>query len=376
MRIEAVELREIQLELTAPFTTSFGTLQQRRCLIVAVHAGGQVGYGECVAFDAPWYSYETLNTARHIMRDFLIPALIQAELSQPEEIWPLWSGIRGHNMAKAGLEMACWDLLARLRGISLSALLGGTRDRVPVGVSVGIQRSPQALVETVGRFLAQGYGRIKLKIAPGEDVAYVRAVRQAFPTATLQVDANSAYQLSDAPVFRAMDDLDLLLIEQPLGPDDIVDHAELQRELHTALCLDESIHSPDDARHALDLGACRIINIKPGRVGGLRQSRAIHDLCRERGAPVWCGGMLETNIGRAHNVALASLPGFTLPGDISASARYYAHDIAGPDFTLNQDSTLTVPAGPGIGVEVNPEALELVTVGIERYSNQAVRVTQ
>lgn len=354
MRIEAIEMRLVRLHLTAPFTTSFGTVYDRSCIIVAVHGEGLTGLGECVAFDGPWYSYETVGTAWHIMSDFLIPALLEQELGDPERVWDLMAAVRGHNMAKAGLEMACWDLVARGRGVSLSHLLGGERQQVPVGVSVGIQASPAELVETVGRFLADGYRRVKLKIAPGEDVEFVTAVRKAYPEALLQVDANSAYDPGDVQVFKAMDHLDLLLIEQPLGPDDIVDHAQLQGALSTPICLDESIHSPEDARHALDLGSCRIINIKPGRVGGHRQSRAIHDLCRERAAPVWCGGMLETNIGRAHNVALASLPGFTLPGDISASARYYADDIAAPSFALNADSTLTVPSLPGIGVDLLP----------------------
>lgn len=354
MRVESVELRQYALSLTAPFTTSFGTQLERSCLIVAVHADGLRGYGECVAFDGPWYSYETLGTVWHLMPEFLIPRLLEAGWDDPAEVWDLFAGVRGHNMAKAALEMACWDLAARARSVSLSRLLGGERERVPVGVSIGIQSSPAALVETVGRYLDDGYRRMKLKIAPGADIQYVGAVRQAYPDALLQVDANSAYTLDDVEIFVAMDHLDLLLIEQPLGPDDIVDHATLQAELRTPICLDESIHSPDDARHALDLGSCRIINIKAGRVGGLRQSRAIHDLCLAREAPVWSGGMLETNIGRAHNVALASLKGFTLPGDISASARYYTHDIAGPPFVLNGDSTLSVPKGPGIGVELDP----------------------
>ncbi|HEX8918766.1 MAG TPA: o-succinylbenzoate synthase [Chloroflexota bacterium] len=352
MRIESIDLRQVQLELTAPFTTSFGTTLKRACLIVAVTAEGETGLGECVAFDGPWYSYETIATAWHIMSDFLVPRLLAKNFVEPEDVWTVFAPIRGHNMAKAALEMACWDLFARCRGVSLTSLLGGTRERVPVGVSVGIQPSPEALVDVVGGYLDDGYQRIKLKIAPGTDIEFVTAVRRAYPDAQVQVDANSAYTLADEPTFRQMDQFELLLIEQPLGPDDIVDHARLQRDLATPICLDESIHSPDDARHALDLGSCRIINIKPGRVGGHRQSRAIHDLCLSRGVPVWCGGMLETNIGRAHNVALASLPGFSLPGDISASARYYEHDIAGPGFDLNEDSTITVPGRPGIGVDL------------------------
>lgn len=355
MRLESIDLRQVRLELTAPFTTSFGTTLQRSCIIVSVHAEGETGLGECVAFEGPWYSYETIVTAWHVMTDFLIPRLLEADIAEPEEVWTVFAPIRGHNMAKAALEMAYWDLIARQRGISLASLLGGARDRVPVGVSIGIHASPEALVDVVGRYLDEGYRRIKLKIAPGADLGFVATVRDAYPKAMVQVDANSAYSLADSPIFAEMDGFNLLLIEQPLGPDDIVDHVQLQRELTTAICLDESIHSPDDARHALDLGACRIINIKPGRVGGHRQSRAIHDMCRAERAPVWCGGMLETNVGRAHNVALASLPGFTLPGDISASARYYAQDIADPGFVLNEDSTLTVPTAPGIGVELDPE---------------------
>ena len=368
MRIESVELRQITLPLLSPFTTSFGTETDRPCLIATVRSDGLSGYSECVAGDGPWYSYETLGTAWHVLRDFLVPRLLGREVDDPTAVWELFAPIRGHNMAKAALEMACWDLLARAHGISLALMLGGGRERVPVGVSVGIQASPSALVETVRRYLEDGYRRIKLKIEPGRDRDFVEAVRAAYPETLLQVDANSAYTLADKAVFQRMDSLDLLLIEQPLGPDDIVDHATLQRELNTPICLDESIHSPDDARHALDLGSCRIINIKPGRVGGHRQSRAIHDLCRVRGAAVWCGGMLETNIGRAHNVALASLPGFTLPGDISASARYYARDVAGPDFVLNDDSTLTVPTGAGIGVEPDPGALAAATEHCEVFA--------
>ncbi|HZU14605.1 MAG TPA: o-succinylbenzoate synthase [Chloroflexota bacterium] len=367
MKIDSIELRQISLPLLSPFTTSFGTETERDALIVTIRGEGREGCGECVASLGPWYSGETLETCRHIMADFLMPLLLEADLAHPSDVWELFAPIRGNRMAKAALEMAAWDWMARLRDMSLRDLLGGTRDRVPVGVSVGIQETPGRLVEVVGQYLDQGYGRIKVKIAPGHDVRDVQAVRAAYPDILLQADANSAYTLAAAPIFEAMDGENLLLIEQPLGPDDIVDHAALQRQLATAICLDESIHSPDDARHALDLGSCRIINIKPGRVGGHMQSMAIERLCRDRGAPVWCGGMLETNIGRAHNVALASLPGFTLPGDISASARYFEHDIAGPDFVLNDDSTLSVPPGPGIGVNPIPEAMEAATQGVETY---------
>ncbi len=367
LRVERVELRQIRLPLVSTFTTSFGSENDRPCIIVTVGAGGVEGIGECVVADGPFYSYETLGTAWPILRDHLVPRLLGADIADPTTVWSLFKQIRGHNMAKASLEMACWDLAARARAIPLRDLLGGTRDAVPVGVSVGLQGSPDALVATVGRYLADGYRRVKLKIEPGRDIAFVAAVRATFPEAVLQVDANSAYTLDDVDELKRLDAFNLLLIEQPLDADDIVDHAALQRTLTTPLCLDESIHSPADARHALDLQSCGVINIKPGRVGGHLRSRAIHDLCVERDVPVWCGGMLETNIGRAHNVALASLPGFSLPGDISASARYYAHDVATPDFVLGGGSTLAVPHGPGIGVTVIPDALEAATEHVERY---------
>jgi O-succinylbenzoate synthase len=265
-------------------------------------------------------------------------------------------------MARAGLENAFWDLLAQAQGVSLVSLLGGKRDRVPVGVSVGIAPTPEALLDQVAQYVAGGYGRVKLKIKPGWDVSVVRAVRERWPDLPLQVDANAAYTLDDTPIFHELDSFDLLLIEQPLHHDDIVDHSRLQAQLQTPLCLDESIHSPEHARWALDIGACRIINMKVGRVGGLTAVRRIHDLCARRGVPVWCGGMLETNVGRAVNVALATLPNFTLPGDISASARYYREDIAAPDFVLNDDSTVSVPSGPGLGVAVLSERLRAARV--------------
>jgi o-succinylbenzoate synthase len=270
--------------------------------------------------------------------------------------------VRGHPMAKAGLELALWDLQGKREGRSLRDLLGGERQRVDVGVSVGIQASPDALVRTVDGYLAQGYRRIKIKIKPGRDVADAVAVRRAHPAIRLQVDANSAYTLDSAPALRPLDDLGLLLIEQPLAEDDLWDHRVLQAQFRTPICLDESILSVRHARHALEMGACRVINIKPGRVGGLSEAVAIHDLCLARDVPVWCGGMLETGIGRAGNLALASLPGFTLPGDISATDRYYAQDITLDRFTLNADSTIDVPTGPGLGVTVDETALARFTL--------------
>ncbi len=362
MKIERVELHHIELPLVAPFETSFGRETTRACIIVAVHAGGFTGWGECVADRAPWYSPETVDTAWHIMRDFLIPALLGQTIDAPGDVPRLFERVRGHPMARGGIENAVWDLVAQAQGVSLAQLVGGHRERVPVGVSVGIEPTLPALVDSVARYVADGYRRVKLKIKPGWDIDVVRAVRERWPDLPLQVDANSAYTLDDAPVFQALDAYDLLLIEQPLHHDDIVDHAKLQAQLHTPICLDESIHSFEHARWALDLQAARVINIKVGRVGGLTAAKQIHDLCAERGVPVWCGGMLETNIGRAANIALASLPNFALPGDISASARYYHEDIATPNFVLNDDSTITVPTAPGLGVEIVPDQLAAARV--------------
>jgi len=359
MKIERIELHHIDLPLVHPFETSFGREFTRPCILVAIHAGGLTGWGECVASAGPWYSSETIETAWHVLRDFLIPAILGHEMTSPADVVTRFRRVRGHPMARAGLENAAWDLLAQAQGMSLASLLGGQQERVPVGVSVGIEPAIEALLDRVDQYVAEGYGRVKLKIKPGWDVEVIRAVRERWPDLPLQVDANSAYTLADAPMFRELDQFDLLLIEQPLHYDDIVDHAQLQAQLRTPLCLDESIHSLEHARWALNIGACRVINIKVGRVGGLTAAQQIHDLCTGRGVPVWCGGMLETNVGRATNVALATLPNFTLPGDISASARYYAEgkDIAEPNFVLNSDSTLSVPSGPGLGVRVVPERL-------------------
>lgn len=363
MRPERITLHHISMPLVHPFETSFGVEANREAIIVCVEADGAAGWGECVAGRRPWYSYETVTTAWHILSDVLIPLVLGQELEKPRAVFDRFGRVRGHPMAKAGLEMAMWALAATQQETPLARLLGGRRDRVPVGVSVGVQESVDALLARVAGFLEQGYGRIKIKIKPGWDVAPVRALRRKFPDLLLQVDANSAYTLADTAVFKRLDEFDLLLIEQPLGHDDVYDHARLQQQIRTPICLDESIRSVAHARAALELGSCRIINIKPGRVGGHTASIRIHDLCRRRDVPVWHGGMLETGIGRAHSVALASLPGFTLPGDISASARYYAQDLVEPPFVLNsEDSTLGVPAAPGLGVAVNTERLQAVTL--------------
>ncbi|HSW56421.1 MAG TPA: o-succinylbenzoate synthase, partial [Ignavibacteriaceae bacterium] len=336
-------------------------------IIVRVDADGITGWGESVAEGTPFYSYETVQTAWHIFQDFLIPSILGKDISSVEEAIQLNSRVRGHNMAKAGLEAALWDAFAKAENLSLSKMLGGTREKIDVGVSIGIQKSELELIIKVSNYLEDGYKRIKIKISPGNDIQYVKALRKEFPDILLQVDANSAYQLEHTKLFKEMDDYNLLLIEQPLGYEDIYDHSKLQRELKTPICLDESIHSLDDTRAAIELDSCRVINIKPGRVGGFTESKLIHEYCASKNIPVWCGGMLESGIGRAGNVALASLPNFTLPGDISASKRYYKEDIVEPEFVVNKDGTMDVPTKPGIGVEVNMKNLDKVTINKKEF---------
>ena len=360
MKISQVILHHLRMELRSPFETSFGRVLSRDCILLEVAADGVVGYGECVADREPGYSYETVDTAWHILRDFLIPAVLNQEIETASQLQKLLTHVRGHPMAKAGLEMAFWDLKGKITGHSLKDLLGGSRCSVEVGVSVGIHETPSELLKTVEDYLAQGYRRIKIKIKPGRDLIDTQLIRQAFPDLRLQVDANSAYRLEQALELKPLDELDLLLIEQPLDEDDLWDHSLLQKQFQTPICLDESILSPRHARQAIEMQACRIINIKAGRVGGLSQALAIHKLCREKSIPVWCGGMLETGVGRASNLALASLPGFSLPGDISASNRYYREDITHQEFTLNPDSTIDVPEGAGLGITVDHERLARV----------------
>jgi o-succinylbenzoate synthase len=365
MHITRIELRRIRMRLVSPFQTSFGTTHDREALIVAAHADGHLGYGEVVADVRPAYSYETTQTAWHVLRDFLAPDLLAQPITHPRELEARWEWVRGHNMAKAGLETACWDLWAKQQGIALKMALGGVKDEVLVGISLGIQPTIDALLEKVQAAVARGYSRVKLKIQPGWDVDVVGTVREAFPTLALLADANSAYRLDDAAHLKQLDRFNLTMIEQPLSYDDIFDHRKLQAQLDTPICLDESIHSVGHAQAAIELGSCRIINIKPGRVGGMGPSIRIHDLCAAHNVPVWCGGMLETGVGRAANLALASLPNFTLHSDISESARYYHADIATPEFVLTPHSTIEVPNGHGIGVEVLPTRLDAVTVARE-----------
>jgi O-succinylbenzoate synthase len=361
MRIDQVDIRYLQLPLVHPFETSFGREDERHTILVGVRGEGLTGWGEAATSQGPWYEYETVETSWHVLRDFLGPRLVGQKVVTAHDAARLMAPVRGHNIAKMGMEAAIWDLLGQAEGRSVSNLLGGTRETVTVGVSIGVQDSVSALIGRIDGFLAEGYRRVKIKIRPGWDVDVVRQVRKRFPDLSLMVDANSAYLLDDANLLVALDEFDLLMIEQPLAHDDLVDHAELQRRLRTPICLDESVPTLAAARAALALGSGRIINIKPGRVGGLTVARDIHDLCLASDVPVWCGGMLETGIGRAHNVALASLPGFSLPGDISASARYFEQDLVEPAFSINRDGTMTVPTGPGMGVAVMLDRVEAAT---------------
>jgi len=362
MRIEIIELRHIKMKLVSPFTTSMGTEYEVEHIIVRVDSNGITGWGECVADKAPFYSYETVYTAWHILSDFIIPSILGKDISSIDDFIILTNKIRGHRMAKAGLEATLWDLFAKSKNISLSKLFDGTKNKIDVGVSIGIQNSENELIKKVESYLNDGYKRIKIKISPGNDIQLIKAFRKVYPDILLQVDANSSYELKHINIFKEMDEYKLLLIEQPLGYEDIYEHSKLQRELKTPICLDESIHSLDDTRAAIELDSCRIINIKPGRVGGFNESKLIHEYCTSNKIPVWCGGMLESGIGRAGNIALSSLPNFTLPGDISASKRYFKEDIVEPEFVVNKDGTMDVPTNPGIGVEMNLKKLEEVTL--------------
>jgi O-succinylbenzoate synthase len=355
-RVRAVELLLVELPLVRPFRTSFGEVSDKRCVLVRVETDEAEGWGECVADTRPDFSGEFNEGAWIVIRDFLVPALFRAGDGDAAAAELAFGEVRGNPMAKAALLDAFVDAELRASGASLASWLGADRARVECGVSIGIAPSADALLEQVNGYLEQGYRRIKLKIEPGIDVDRVRVVRDAHPGILLSVDANAAYSPADVDVFRSMDDADLLMIEQPLHHEDLLRHAELQALLRTDLCLDESIRSVADASVALELGACRIVNIKQGRVGGVLEAKRIHDLCLERGIPVWCGGMLETGVGRALNLALAALPGFTLPGDTSASARYFHDDLTEP-FELAPDGTMAVPAGPGIGVTPLPDRL-------------------
>lgn len=367
MHIERVELFVLRLPLKRAYETSGSRETHQTRVIARVESEGAVGWGESVAPELPWYSGETPQTVWYALDEIIIPALLAADLHQPEDTERILWWIREHRMAKATLEMAIWDVFAKRDGRSLSKVLGGTRDRILCGVAIGIQPSIEELLETIRRELSAGYQRVKVKIKPGWDGSVAEAIRATFPNLPFMLDANSAYTLADAPLFKGFDAYKPTMIEQPLAHDDIVDHATLQRQIETAICLDESIHTGDDARKAIELGATRVINIKAGRVGGLTSARRIHDVCRDAEIPVWCGGMLEMGIGRAHNVHLASLPNFRLPGDVAASERYFETEIIGEPFTVEPDGTMRVPTGPGIGVTVLEKLIRKIAVRTKQY---------
>jgi len=367
MKIERVEIREIELPLVHFFETSFGRTTKRRIVLVRVKGDGLTGWGEVTCGEEPFYSHETPETAWHILRDYLIPWTLHREWSSPSELAARFRPIRGHPMAKAGLENALWDIEAQDRGIPLSKLVGGTLEEIPCGVSIGIQDSVEELLEKIQRELEVGYQRIKVKIKPGWDVEILERIRSKFPRNALMVDANSAYTLADLSRLKMLDRFYLMMVEQPLGWEDLLDHAKLQREISTPVCLDESIHTAEDARKAIEIGACKIINIKLGRVGGFTEARRVHDVCRGKNIPVWCGGMLESGIGRAGNIALASLPGFNLPGDVSASRRYWKQDIIDPEVEVTPRGTIRVPQTPGLGYVPNLDRIEKATVRKETF---------
>jgi len=374
MKIDLITLYHLDMPLVHPFETSFGLETRRECLILAATGEGLTGWGECVAMNLPSYSYETVGTAWHILEEYLIPAVLEKTWQTMEEILAEFHWVRGHPMAKAALQTAAWDLIAQSEGISLAAKLAepypeGSKTRVPVGVSIGIQMTIEETLARMEDFLSQGFARIKLKIKPGWDLKLLSAARKEFPDIPLMVDANAAYSMEDLDLLLQMDQFNLVMLEQPLAYDDIYRHSQLQPLLNTPLCLDESIHTAGQAELAIKLDACRIVNIKPGRVGGPMESRQIQDICQISGMPVWCGGMLETGIGRASNLAVASLPNFLLPTDNGPTRRYWKEDIVEEVFTLNrEDSTITVPVQPGLGVTPNLERIKSFLVRKKQFS--------
>ncbi|MEH7272215.1 o-succinylbenzoate synthase [Neobacillus vireti] len=360
MNIAQIRLRVICMPLKSPFHTHLGTVTEREGIIVEVmDSDGVSGFGEGVAFSTPWYTEETVKTSLHILSDVLIPLLKKKQINHPEDAAGLFKKIKRNNMAKAGLEMALWDLYAKKNLLSLSSLLGGTRGEVASGVVIAADSLSNSLTQ-IEKYLEAGYQRFKIKISPRQDYSLLAEIRRQYPELPIMADANSAYTLKDIDSIKALDDFNLLMIEQPLASDDIIEHSLLQKEIRTPICLDESIVSFEDARKAIELGSCKVINIKAGRVGGLYEAKRIHDYCVGRGIEVWCGGMIEFGISRAHNVALASLPGFTVPGDISASNRFWEEDIITPEVTV-ENGFVTVPKGPGIGYGINEKRLRETT---------------
>lgn len=367
MIIKEINMRKMNMKMKCPFTTSFGSMQTKEFFLIEVTDElGNTGWGESTAFSSPWYTEETVETNFHMIKDFLIPLILDREIEHPDDVSRIFSPIRKNNMAKAALEGAIWDVYAKRNKLTLAAALGGNTEKIEVGVSIGIQQSTEDLIKMVDSYLKKGYKRIKVKIKPGNDIDLIQSLRDYFPDVPLMADANSAYTLDDIALLKQLDNYDLMMIEQPLATDDIVDHAKLQKEIRTPICLDESILSVEDARKAFELGSTKIINVKIGRVGGLTEAKKIHDFCMEKGMPVWCGGMLEAGIGRAHNVALTTLPNFILPGDTAGSSHYWEEDIISPEVVV-EDGYITVPSGYGIGYEPNIEAMDRYTVEKLRF---------
>ena len=368
MRIRKITLREVGMKLIAPFEISSGVSYDRRIVLLEADVDGVIGWAECVAGETPQYSPETVETAWHVLRDHLWPLMKGKDFASAADVSAMLESVRGHNMAKGAMEAAVWDAEAKHKSVPLWELLGGVRQEIACGVSIGIKKSLDELAAAVKKELDAGYQRIKIKIKPGKDVEQVKRLRHDFPSVKLMVDANSAYRLEDWPLLKELDGFYFMMIEQPLGWEDIYSHAELQEKLVTPICLDESIHTFEQARAAIALGACKIINIKLGRVGGYTSARKIHDLCERNRIPVWCGGMLESGIGRAHNIALSTLPNFALPGDVSASRRYWVEDIIEPEVVVSPQGTIRVPAGPGIGFEPRLDRIEKLTTRSEQLA--------
>jgi o-succinylbenzoate synthase len=358
MKLDEIALFHVRLPLKHPFETSFARITHHEAIVVRVVSGSVEGYGEAPVWSGPWYSAEDVHTAWHVIHDHLAPAALRADLEHPSALGDRFHFVRGHPMAKAAIEGAAWDCLGKRDNRSLASLFGGARTAIPSGISLGIESDLDVLLGRVRAAIEAGYQRVKIKIKPGSDVEPLRRVRAAFPSLALMADANAAYVLDDAPRLAQLDELKLTMIEQPLAEDDLVEHAQLAKRIRTPICLDESISSVTHAKHAIDSGACAIVNVKQARVGGASRAIELHDLCRSRGIDVWCGGLLETGIGRLHNVALASLPGFTLPGDVSASERYYEEDLIAPPVTMSRDGMIAVPRAPGIGHSVDTVRLE------------------
>jgi o-succinylbenzoate synthase len=370
IRIQSVQLREIHLPLIHYFETSFGRTDVRRVILVTVQtADGAEGYAECTAAEDPLYNSETTETAWHMLCDFIIPRVLGVDLKDASDVSRLLAPIRGNRMAQAALETAVWELEARLAGVPLSRHIGGVRDEIDCGVSIGIQSTVAKLLDKVRLEVSRGYRRVKIKIKPGWEKEPLAAIREEFPELLLMADANSAFTLSDLPLLRELERFNLMMIEQPLAHDDIVDHAVLQKQLAVPICLDESIHTAEDARKAVEMGSCRIINVKLGRVGGFAEAIRINRYCAENGIPIWCGGMLESGVGRAHNIALSTLSGFVLPGDVSASNRYYAEDTVEPPVEVTPRGTIRVPQGPGIGYALNGRRIAQATVRTRLFSH-------